>query len=314
LCDYGRVTVAGKIDSVHDNWWELRQPGSNSSPDPLQAPKGVADSVPQIFLSSTQRAAGDREWAALAGRAGVATNFLCAETLAWAKSHPGDPRLRERWVMRRTAVVNQICGLFLERGITVRNGRRHLEAALPEILEDAAWKLSAALRLLLKQLNLELEQLATRLGEAESLIQLTARNSEACRRLDAIPGIGPLTATALNAAIGNGAAFRKGREFAAWLGLVPREHSTGGRQKLLGISKRGNAYLWKLFVQCARAVLQQRSKQSADLSTWLGHLTVRAHRNVVCVALANKLARIAWAVLATGQAYRSPAPAAVAAA
>lgn len=92
---YGRVTVAGKIDSFHDNWWELRQPGSNSSPDPLQAPKGVADSVPQIFLSSTQRAAGDREWAALAGRAGVATNFLCAETLAWAKSHPGDPRLPE---------------------------------------------------------------------------------------------------------------------------------------------------------------------------------------------------------------------------
>ena len=92
---YGRVTLAGKIDSFHDNWWELRQPGSNSSPDPLQAPKGVADSVPQIFLSSTQRAAGDREWAALAGRAGVATNFLCAETLTWAKSHPGDPRLPE---------------------------------------------------------------------------------------------------------------------------------------------------------------------------------------------------------------------------
>jgi transposase len=221
-------------------------------------------------------------------------------------------RVRERWVMRRTAVVNQIRGLLLERGITVPKGRRHLDAALPEILEDAAGKLSAALRLLLKQLNLELEQLATRLEEAETLIELTARNSEACRRLDAIPGIGPVTATALIAAIGNGAAFRKGREFAAWVGLVPREHSTGGRQKLLGISKRGNAYLRKLFVQCARAVLQQRSKQSADLSTWLGQLTVRAHRNVVCVALANKLARIAWAVLATGQAYRPAAPTAVA--
>ena len=221
-------------------------------------------------------------------------------------------RVRERWVMRRTAVVNQIRGLLLERGITVRKGRRHLDATLPEILEDASGKLSAALRLLLKQLSLELEQLATRLEEAETLIQLTAKNSEACRRLDAIPGIGPVTATALIAAIGNGAAFRKGREFAAWVGLVPREHSTGGRQKLLSISKRGNAYLRKLFVQCARSVLQQSSKQSARLSAWLGQLTARAHRNVVCVALANKLARSAWAVLATGQDYRPPELTAVA--
>ena len=121
-----------------------------------------------------------------------------------------------------------------------------------------------------------------------------------------------MTATALIAAIGNGAAFRKGREFAAWVGLVPREHSTGGRQKLLSISKRGNAYLRKLFVQCARSVLQQSSKQSARLSAWLGQLTARAHRNVVCVALANKLARIAWAVLATGQDYRPPELTAVA--
>jgi len=156
--------------------------------------------------------------------------------------------------------------------------------------------------------------LARRLEEAEALIQLTAQESEACRRPDAIPGIGPVTATALIAAIGNGAAFGKGREFAAWLGLAPREHSTGGRQKLLGISKRGNAYLRRLFVQGARAVLQQSSKQSSGLSAWLKQLTVRTHRNVVCVASANKLARIAWAVLSTGQAYRPPAPTAVASA
>jgi transposase len=124
-------------------------------------------------------------------------------------------RIRERWVMRRTAVVNQIRGLLLDRGITVRKGRRHLDAALPAILEDVAGKLSATLRLLLEQLKLELEQLATRLEEAETLIHLSAQNSVACRRLDAIPGIGPVTATALIAAIGNGAAFRKGREFTA---------------------------------------------------------------------------------------------------
>ena len=139
---------------------------------------------------------------------------------------------------------------------------------------------------------------------ADAVIQKTAHENEACRRLVAIPGIGPVTATALIAAIGNGGAFHKGREFAAWMGVVPREHSTGGQQKLLGISKRGNSYLRRLFVQGARAVLLQRTKQSSGLSAWLAQLTSRTHRNVAAVALANKLARIAWAVLAKNEQYR----------
>ena len=215
-------------------------------------------------------------------------------------------RVRERWIMRRTAVVNQIRGLLLERGITVRTGRCHLDAALPGILEDGSTSLSGALRFLLAELKQELEQLAVHIEQAEALIQRAAQQSEACQRLDAIPGIGPLTATALIAAIGNGQAFRKGREFAAWVGLVPREHSTGGKQKLLGISKRGNSYLRKLFVQGARAVLQFREKQSSGIRTWLAQLTSRTHYNVVGVALANKLARMAWAVLARGEVYRPP--------
>jgi transposase len=215
-------------------------------------------------------------------------------------------RVRERWVMRRTAAVNQIRGLLLERGITVRKGRCHLAAALPGILEDASMKLSGAVRLLLAQLKLELDQLTIRLEEADVMIQKAAQESEVCRRLDAIPGVGPLTATALIAAIGNGATFRKGREFAAWVGLVPREHSTGGKQKLLGISKRGNSYLRRLFVQGARAVLQFRDKQSPGLSAWLTQLTSRTHYNVAGVALANKLARMAWAVLTKGDIYRPP--------
>jgi transposase len=176
-------------------------------------------------------------------------------------------RVRERWVMRRTAVINQIRGLLLERGITVRKGRRYMEAALPRILEDADVKLSGALRMLLAQLKLDLHQLAERIDEADAVIQKTADENEACQRLVEIPGIGPVTATAVIAAIGNGGAFHKGREFSAWLGIVPREHSTGGQQKLLGISKRGNSYLRRLFVQGARAVLQQHTKQSSGLST-----------------------------------------------
>ena len=215
-------------------------------------------------------------------------------------------RVRERWVMRRTAVINQIRGLLLERGITVRKGRCHVEAALPGILEDGTAKLSGALRVLLAQLKQELDHLQMRIDEADAVIRQTAGENEACRRLVAIPGIGPVTATAIIAAIGNGAAFRKGREFSAWLGVVPREHSTGGKPKLLGIGKRGNSYLRTLFVQGARAVLQHRTKQSSGLSAWLAQLTSRTHRNVAALALANKLARMAWAVLAKNEAYRCP--------
>jgi len=174
-------------------------------------------------------------------------------------------------------------------------------------LEDAEAKLSGALRMLLAQLKLELDQMAMRIDEAAAVLHKTAHEHEACQRLSTIPGIGPVTANALIAAIGNGAAFHKGREFAAWIGIVPREYSTGGRQKLLGISKRGNSYLRRLFIQGARAVLQQHTKQAPGLSAWLAQLAGRTHRNVAAVALANKLARIAWAVLANEERYQPQA-------
>src|SRR5215470_16766375 len=146
-------------------------------------------------------------------------------------------RVRERWVMRRTAVVNQIRGLLLERGLTLPKGRSHLDEALPEILADFSSKLSDSFRVLLGQLKLELDQLTTRVEKMDTVIQQTAREDDACRRLTTIPGVGPVTATALVAAIGTGTAFRKGRDLAAWVGIVPREYSSGGKQKLLGISK-----------------------------------------------------------------------------
>jgi transposase len=138
-------------------------------------------------------------------------------------------RVRERWVVRRTAVINQIRGLLLERGITIRKGRHHIEESLPRILEDPDNKLSGALRVLLRQLQLEMQYLHGQIEESDKLIVRMASELEPCKRLVAIPGIGPITATATIAAIGNGAAFKKGRGFAAWLGVVPGEHSTGGK-------------------------------------------------------------------------------------
>ena len=130
-----------------------------------------------------------------------------------------------------------------------------------------------------------------------------AREDENSRRLLTAPGIGPLTATALTAAVGNGMAFRKGRDLAAWLGLVPRQHSTGGKSRLLGISKRGNPYLRRLFVHGARSVLARVKRSQHRFGGWLDRLEARSPRNVAIVALANKLARIAWAVLTSGQEY-----------
>ena len=175
------------------------------------------------------------------------------------------------------------------------------------ILTDPALRLAGSFRVLLGQLQLELEQLSARIEQMDAVILETAQENEACQRLTAIPGIGPVTATALVAAIGNGAGFRRGKDLAAWVGMVPREYSTGGKQKLLGISKRGNSYLRRLFVQGARVVMQYRSKQAPGLSNWLSQLMARTHQNVAVVALANKLLRMAWAVLCKNETYRIPA-------
>ena len=211
-------------------------------------------------------------------------------------------------MIRRTVVVNQIRGLLLERGITLPKGRSHLEQALPEILAEAHSRFSESIFVLLVQLRVELDQLSARIDEMDALIARTSRDNDACRRLTSIPGIGPVTATALVAAIGNGSAFRKGRHLAAWVGLVPREHSTGGKQRLLGISKQGNSYLRRLFVQCARSILRFREEQGAPFGAWLTQLMSRSPQNVVVVALANKLLRTAWAVLFKNEIYRSPVP------
>jgi len=216
-------------------------------------------------------------------------------------------RVRDRLVHRRTAVINQIRGFLLERGITFAKGPAKLRQQMPAILENADENLTPRLRSLLDHLWQEWKGLNSDIERVSDEIDAIANDDAACRRLRQIPGVGPLVATATVAAIGNGAAFRKGREFAAWLGLIPRQHSTGGKAKLLGISKRGNVYLRRLFIHGARAMLLRVKYDTGRLGQWAHQLELRAPRNKVIVAVANKLARIAWAVLSTGNEYRNTA-------
>ena len=219
-------------------------------------------------------------------------------------------RVRDRLVHRRTAVINQIRGFLLERGITFAKGPANLRRQMPSILEDAGQNLTGRMRNLLTHLWQEWKSLNSDVEGVSQEIDGIADQDAACQRLRRIPGVGPLVATATVAAIGNGAAFRKGREFAAWLGLIPRQHSTGGKARLLGISKRGNIYLRRMFIHGARAMLLRVKYDTGRLGQWARQLELRVPRNKAVVAVANKLARIAWAVLATGNEYRNLAVAA----
>lgn len=216
-------------------------------------------------------------------------------------------RVRERLVARRTAVVNQVRALLLERGLAYRQGRAYLRQQIPTILEEP--QLSPRIRWLLHLLWEEWNGLERQIDELNQEVKNVAADDAACQRLLEIPGVGPQIATTIVASVGNGSAFRRGREFAAWLGLVPRQHSTGGKPRLLGISKRGNSYLRKLFVHGARAVITRSKRENHPLGRWIDELASWVHRNVLIIALANKLARISWAVLNRGETYRGIATA-----
>jgi transposase len=175
---------------------------------------------------------------------------------------------------------------------------------LPDILENPQVDLTTQMRNLIDLLRAEWKAVE---GQIEGLSRELERISAAdagCTRIRRIPGIGPIVATAIVAAIGNGAAFRKGRDFAAWLGVVPRQYSTGGKTRLRGISKRGNVYLRKVLIHGARAAVLRMKRDRAPIGAWLDALDARAPKNVVVVAMANKLARIAWAVLSSGEDYK----------
>jgi transposase len=212
-------------------------------------------------------------------------------------------RARDRLVGERTALINQLRAILLERGIIMPQGRRKLERHLDTLLAGETVPLSTRTRLLVDDLRLEWRELDRRIEVFDAEFAAQARTDETARLLTTIPGIGPLNATALAAAIGNAQTFQRGRDLAAWLGLVPKQMTTGGRPKLLGINKRGNGYLRKMLIHGARAALPSLSKGETPMGGWLRGLLARAHVNTVVVALAAKLARIICAVLRSGQRF-----------
>lgn len=221
-------------------------------------------------------------------------------------------RVRSRLMRRRLSLTNQFRAFLLERGITVRTGIGHLRRGSAGGAGPGPPDVLPRMAALIERLVEEWRAVEAEMDRLNAEIVEIAVADPAAQRLLTIPGVGPLTATAMVAAVRNGAAFAKGREFAAWLGLVPRQCSTGGQPRLLGISKRGNNYLRRLFIHGARSVLMRVPRERLWFGDWLTQLQARAHRNTVAVALAARLARIAWAVLALGTRIAprrsSPAP------
>jgi len=215
-------------------------------------------------------------------------------------------RVRERLVSQRTSIINQIRAFLLERGVAVRQGPRFLRAELPGILATRTDVLSPGMLRVIEALAGDWRHLDARIEGLSGEIETLAHQDQHCERLMTVPGIGPIISSAMVAAIGTGEVFSKGRDFGAWLGLVPKQISTGDRTILGSISKHGNRYLRALFVQAAWVVLVKLGPKQWErygLKSWIEAAKKRLHYNVLVIALANKLARVAWAVLNKGRAF-----------
>lgn len=213
-------------------------------------------------------------------------------------------RVRQGMVKARTAQANQIRGLMSEFGLIIPVGIAHIERCVPGMIEDTRDTLPGAFRTLVQRMLDHLKELDRQVDELEMQIRAWHQASEMSRKLEKIPGIGPITASALVASIGNARNFENGRQLAAWLGLVPRQHSTGGKSNLLGISKRGDCYLRTLLIHGARAVIRFIERKIVG-HEWIKTLIGRRNKNIATVALANKNARIVWALLAHDREFRS---------
>ncbi len=220
-------------------------------------------------------------------------------------------RVRQRVIRERTAVVNQMRALLLEHGIVVPLGRPLFERRLAATFADAEQRLSPRLLSLLHRLRQRWVTLDQEIYDVTRELTLWARQSPLCQRAETVPGVGPLIATAMVAAVGDARMFASGRDMAAWLGIVPAQFTTGGKPRLGHISKRGNTYLRQLLIQGAQSSFLALKRDQSALGTWLRQVEARRHRQVAVVALANKMVRICWKVLTSDEVYH-PHPSAVA--
>ena len=213
-------------------------------------------------------------------------------------------RVRQGFVKARTAQANQIRGLLAEFGLVIPQGICHVAKRVPGLIEDASNELPGSFRRLVQRLLEQLKELDRQIHEIENQIVAWHRENNDSRKLAKMPGIGPITASAMVASIGDPKSFDNGRQVAAWIGLVPRQSSTGGKTVLLGMSKRGDSYLRTLLIQGARSMINAARRRKGALDGWLGGLLKRRNANVAAVALANKNARIVWALLAHERDFR----------
>lgn len=214
-------------------------------------------------------------------------------------------RIRSRLMAQRTGLVNQVRGLLAEYGIIMAQGMSRFRTLVPALLDDDYSHLTQMAKSLFWNLYEQFKYLDEQISLYDHKIKLLCKESEVCQRLLQVEGIGPLTASALIAAVGDGKIFQKARQLSAFLGLVPRQSSSGGKNVLLGISKRGNVYLRTLLIHGARAVVMRASSKTTKLSQWLKELIQRRGYNKACVALANKNARILWAILTKQTVYQT---------
>lgn len=216
--------------------------------------------------------------------------------------------VRSGFVKQRTALSNQIRGLLAEFGVVLPQGLARLRQGLLPALERQSGELTAGMRSLIGMLHEQLQRLDEQIGKLELQIRQWAQQDERSRLLQQIPGVGPITASALTASVGDARQFEDGRQMSAWLGLVPRQHSSGGKSVLLGITKRGDKYLRTLLIHGARAALKAYQRSPEKMPARLQQLLQRKHPNIVCVALASRNARVAWAMLSRGEDYRPSSP------
>jgi transposase len=214
-------------------------------------------------------------------------------------------RVRRRLIVERTAVINQMRALLLEHGIVIPVGRSAFVHRMPTIFAEAEQRLSARLLVLVHRLRQRWLALDIEIAQTTRDLTEWAEQSPLCRRATTVPGIGPIIATAVVAAVGDGRMFARGRDMAAWLGLVPRQHSTGGKPTLGAISKRGNTYVRELFIQGAQSSFVHLKRDQSSLGLWLRQLELRRQRQVAIVALANKMVRICWKVLTSEETFQS---------